>query len=435
VQEVYRNLSGVWRTDKEILGYSRYILLVAAFFAMFVISPYQYAWSSMSARIAGAYGWSHEQIALLFTLFVIFQSLGMLPGGMLVDRFGPRLSIGFSAVLASMGVFALTLGPNFILVSSLWCVGSFFTGFIFNGTISITNKWFYDKRGVMIGLVAGAFAWGSLPFIFSIRAISLHAPVSAFWHIIDIMAALISIVGIISALFMKNPPLGWRLLKNDGSRASKSPMKRQYSVREALMTWRMWILIASFVLISGSGLSGISKMVAYSNSFGFTAVAATAATGGIAVATGFGKLITGVISQRFGCENTMIVTFILSGILLFLTILTGSQGSESMFVVCSIVGIFFLASMFSLFPTIIGHYFGEAAAGGNCGMLFVIGRGLGGIYGGVLSTLLVDHKGFSFAMAIAGAMAIASGLILIPLKSGALHGEQREEGSGTERVE
>ena len=391
----------------------------------------------MSARIGGAYGWSHEQIALLFTFYVIFQSLGMLPGGMLIDRFGPRLSIGFSAVPASMGLFALTLGPNFILVSSLWCLGSFFTGFIFIGTISITNKWFYDKRGVMIGLVAGAFSWGSVPFIFSIRAISLHAPVSALWHIIDIMTALISIVGVISALFMKNPPLGWRFLNNDASPASKSPMNRQYSVREALMTWRMWILIASFVLISGSGFSGVSKMVAYSNSFGFTAVAATAtaATGGIAVANGFGKLITGVISQRFGCENTMMVSFILSGILLFLTILTGSQGSESMFVVCSIFGIFFWASMFSLFPTIIGHYFGEAAAGGNCGILYAIARGLGGIYGGVLSALLVDHKGFSFAMAIAGAMAVASGLILIPLKSRALPARQREEGSGAERGE
>ena len=106
-----------------------------------------------------------------------------------------------------------------------------------------------------------------------------------------------------------------------------------------------------------------------------------------------------------------------------------------MFVICSIFGIFFWASMFSLFPTIIGHYFGEASAGGNCGMLFAIARGLSGIYGGVLPALLVDHKGFSFAMAIAGAMAIASGLILIPLKSGALNGEQREEGGGTERVE
>jgi len=77
--------------------------------------------------------------------------------------------------------------------------------------------------------------------------------------------------------------------------------------------------------------------------------------------------------------------------------------------------------MFSLFPAIIGHYFGEAAAAGNCGMLFAIARGLSGIYGGVLSALLVDHKGFSFAMVIAAAMAIASGLILIPLKSGALH--------------
>ena len=38
-------------SDREILGYSRYVVLVAAFFAMFVISPFEYAWSTMSGHI------------------------------------------------------------------------------------------------------------------------------------------------------------------------------------------------------------------------------------------------------------------------------------------------------------------------------------------------------------------------------------------------
>ena len=51
-----------YKSDREILGYSRYVVLAAAFLAMAVISPYEYAWSSMSAHIGGIYHWSHTQI-------------------------------------------------------------------------------------------------------------------------------------------------------------------------------------------------------------------------------------------------------------------------------------------------------------------------------------------------------------------------------------
>jgi hypothetical protein len=42
-------------TDKQILGYSRYVVCAAAFLSMAVISPYEYTWSSMSGHIGGLY--------------------------------------------------------------------------------------------------------------------------------------------------------------------------------------------------------------------------------------------------------------------------------------------------------------------------------------------------------------------------------------------
>ena len=116
------------RTDREILGYSRYVVATAAFFAVFIVSPFEYAWSSMSGHLAAIYGWSHEQVAWLFTLFIILQSFGMLPGGMLRDKFGPRWTTAISGCLMGIGIFALSLGPSYPLVLALWCVGSFFAG-------------------------------------------------------------------------------------------------------------------------------------------------------------------------------------------------------------------------------------------------------------------------------------------------------------------
>lgn len=405
------------QTDREILGYSRYVVAVAAFFAMFIISPFEYAWSSMSGHLGAIYGWSHQQVAWLFTLFIILQSFGMLPGGILRDKYGPRWTTAISGCLMGVGIFALALGPSYPLVLILWCIGSFFAGFIYNNAVTTGNKWFPDRRGVMTGLIAGAFSWGSLPFIFPIRAIPANSPPSVFFDVIYVMAAVMGGVSIIASLFMKDPSAGW---KPPGwvptQKAIKRPSSHQYTVGEALRTWQMWILIVSFVLISGAGLAGISKMVAYSRSFQFTAAAATAAAGGIAIANGIGKFGLGALSEKFGCENMMIFSYTACGVLLFGSILAGTIHAEVLFVCTAVLGIFFWASLFSLFPITIGHYFGEAAAGGNYGLLYAISKGSGGLYGGILSTVLIVQHGFTVAIGVAGIMAIAAGLMLIPLK-------------------
>ena len=160
----------------------------------------------------------------------------------------------------------------------------------------------------------------------------------------------------------------------------------------------------------------MSRIVDYSKSFGFTAAAATAAAGGIAIANGFGKLGLGWVSERLGRENTMIGSFVMSGVLLIGSVVAGEAGSESLFVVTAILSIFFWASLFSLFPIAIGHYYGNVAAGANYGILYAIAKGTGGVYGGILTSILISHHGFSFSMAAAGILAIISGFILIPLK-------------------
>lgn len=404
-------------SDRDILGYSRYVVAVAAFFAMATTSPFEYAWSSMSGHVGTIYGWSHAQIGWLFTLFVIFQSIGTLPGGVLRDKFGPRWTTALGGLFLGVGIFALALGPSYARVLVLWCVGSFFTGFVYNNAVTTGNKWFPDRRGVMTGIIAGAFSWGSLPFIFPIRAIPHNAPSYVFFDVIYIMAGILGVVAIVASLLMKDPPPGWRPPGwTPSAKALKRPSTHQYTVGEALKTWQMWVLIVSFVLISSAGLAGISKMVGYSNSFHFTATAATAAAGGIAIANGFGKFLLGSLSERFGAEIMMIVCYVLCGLLLFVTIYAGTTHHELLFVCAAIAAIFFWASLFSLFPIAIGHYYGEMAAGGNYGVLYAIAKGSGGLYGGIFSAMLITGYGFTFAIGVAGIMAVVAGLIIIPLK-------------------
>lgn len=404
-------------SDTEILGYSRWVVLIAAFLSMAVISPFEYAWSSMSGHIGGLYHWSHIQIGWMFTLFVIFESVGTLPGGILRDKFGPRWVTAIAGLIAGVGIFATSLGPNYAFVLFLWCIGSFFAGFVYNTAVTTANKWFPDKRGVTAGLIAGAFSWGSLPFIFPIRAIPKTAPDSVFFHVIYLMAGIIGGVCIVAALFMKDPPAGWRPAGWVPDEAKRRPTEHQFTLKEALGTWQMWVLIASFILISSAGLAGVSKIVKYSHSFGFTAAAATAAAGGISIANGLGRVALGWISERIGRETAMIVSFILTGVFLFLTLGAGAIHSEFLFVLCTILAIFFWGPLFSLFPAVVGQYFGDMAAGSNYGLLYALAKGSGGIYGGVLSAVLITDNGYPFAIGVAALMAICAGLLIIPLKN------------------
>jgi OFA family oxalate/formate antiporter-like MFS transporter len=112
----------------------------------------------------------------------------------------------------------------------------------------------------------------------------------------------------------------------------------------------------------------------------------------------------------------MIGSFVLSGVLLIGSVAAGNAGSETLFIVTAIASIFFWASLFSLFPVAIGHYYGNAAAGANYGILYAIAKGTGGVYGGIITSVLISSHGFSYSMRAAGILAIVAGLMLIPLR-------------------
>ena len=176
-------------------------------------------------------------------------------------------------------------------------------------------------------------------------------------------------------------------------------------------------MVLSFVLISSAGLAGVTKIIKYSNSLGFKAAAATAAAGGVALFNGLGRAVLGGLSQRTGVENAMIWSYILTGVFLFLAMIAGAAHSEVLFVIAVCCSFFFWGPLFSLFPATIGQYFGEMSAGSTYGILYAIAKGSGGIYGGVLSAVLITQNGYPFAMGVAALMAVCAGLLIIPLKN------------------
>jgi len=395
------------KTDKDILGFNRWIVLIAAFLAMGLISPYEYAWSSISPIIAEANGWSLNQMGFIFTLFVVFQSGASFPTGLIRDRFGPRLLSLLGGALTGLGVYSLTFNhlPSLTLLFGI--IGSFGAGIIYSNTINIGNKWFPDKRGLTTGLISGAFSWGSIPFVFWIRS---YATVDNYQTILTLMALIMGSVIMICGYIMKDPPTGWRP-KNwskDTEKKINRPSIHQYKLKETIKTWQFWFLYASFFLISGAGLMTIAKIVEFSEHIGFLSIVGTVAASGLALTNGTGRIVIGKISDIIGREKTMIISNFLTGSFL---IIISQTNNAILFVGSVMIALFFWGPSYALFPSIVGDYFGEKNAAGNYGLLYSA-KMLGGLYGGYVAAVLMEGYGYRFTFSLAGVMAILAGLII-----------------------
>jgi len=117
---------------------------------MFIISP-SIRLESMSGHIGAIYGWSPEQVALMFTTFIIFQSVGMLPRHV-ARQIRAAMDDRHRRIVSGSAILSIALGPSYPVVLVLWSVGSFFTDSS-KTTPSLRETVVRHKRGVMTGLI------------------------------------------------------------------------------------------------------------------------------------------------------------------------------------------------------------------------------------------------------------------------------------------
>lgn len=97
-------------------------------------------------RIIPAYGVSAAQMGMVYSAFLLFYTLAMLPGGWVIDRFGPRAALAMLG-FGSMVFVALTGGVGFIAhgASSVW-LGLL----IVRSTLGVTNAPLHPASARMV---------------------------------------------------------------------------------------------------------------------------------------------------------------------------------------------------------------------------------------------------------------------------------------------
>lgn len=410
---------------KSLLGYSRWWQIAAAAVMMALVSPYQYVWSSLEGPLAAELNASLSALGFVFTLFVVVMSLVQFPAGWWRDRYGPRTVTLTAGVLAGAGYVALAFATELWQVYIAYGVGAVGVGMVYTVAVNTALKWFPDKRGLTTGVGTMAFAAGSAAFVPFLRyMIGEGRLTTALWS----MGVLIAVGVVVGTVILKDPPVGWHAgddgaaaadeeeqegtsAADPGDAAERAPDggQYQYSWTEMIRTWQFWVMYFMFVAVSAAGLMITARSILYAEQAGLSAGVATAAATVLPVASGAGRLVVGGLSDRFDRERVTAISFLLCGVGTIGVVLLAGIESGVGYVLTVAIAVFFWSSQFSLFPSIVGDYYGTKHSSTNNSLVYS-GKIWGGIFGGGVVGWLIGVIGWEAAFLLGGGLALAAGV-------------------------
>ncbi|MFB6171595.1 MAG: OFA family MFS transporter [Haloarculaceae archaeon] len=403
------------RRAREILGFSRWWLILAAAGMMAVVGPYQYVWSSLRGPVAQNLGIESAALSTVFTLFVVFQAGSQFPVGWIRDRHGPRAISLLAAILAGGGYLGLAVATEVWQVYLFYSLGAIGVGIVYTVAVNTALKWFPDRRGLTSGIGTMAFAGGSALLVPYVRA---NTTLGGYAGVLRNVGVLIGLVVLVGALVLRDPPPDWRadVASTDGEPvATDGAPRRTYTWREMLRTWQFWLMYAMFVAVSGAGLMLTEKVISFADHLGLAALIATLSATLLPLAGGVGRLVLGEVSDRVPRKQAMAASFTLCGLGLFATVYFGIGGAGAAFVGAVVVATFFWSPQYTLFPSVVGEYYGERHSSANYALLYS-GKVWGGVFGGTVTGLLVTTMGWEQTFLLGGALAVLAGAAALLLR-------------------
>jgi OFA family oxalate/formate antiporter-like MFS transporter len=384
--------------EKNNPNASRWLILIASSVAMLAVANLQYAWTLFTTDLIKSLHASLNAVQWTLTFFVIAQTVLFPINAYLVDRYGPRLIVALASGLVAVGWVGSGLAQSLPALYGAYAIGGIGAGAVYGGCVGVAMKWFPDRRGLCVGIVAGSYGFGTALTALPIdRMIKVSGYRSAFitWGIVQ------GVVVLFAAQFLKMPPAGWLPA---GWAAMKAKVRgkvhqssRDCAPREMLRSGSFYLLYLMMALVTSSGLMLAAQLKPIGVTYGYDKYALF---GGLTILTltlslnqvlnGSARPFFGWISDRIGRYDTMAIVFVLEAIAI--TALSLLVTHPFGFVVVSGLMFFAWGDIYSLFPAAIADIFGSKHATTNYGIQYT-SKGIGSILGGPGAAWLMMKSG------------------------------------------
>jgi MFS family permease len=332
-----------------------------------------------------------EGILLFVTIPLLLGPLALPVAGQWVDRWGARrVAIPSAVVYAVLTALVPLCGFSVPLLGVVLVLAAVF-GFMTTLSVvfKVVSTWLPQHRGIgfaLIGVVSSLasavfsplFQWlingdvavatpgapgadgsVSVPPPSAVPAADVFTGLG--WNgTYLLMAAVIALVGIPSAVFLISEPTASRMALPARTGPGKAlPGLPGLSLRKAVST-RTWIFIALFLAFAAAGPMAVRQnAVGFFGERGFSAAMVSVSLSALFIASIVGLLLGGLVLDR--TDRPWVVVPIMAAVPLGLVIASVNQGSTPLLFVAMILLGFATGAESALGPYLIARYFGLAS--------------------------------------------------------------------------
>ncbi|MFU2314555.1 L-lactate MFS transporter [Rahnella sp. PCH160] len=390
----------------------RWQILIASCFINLCVGS-MYAWSVFASPMADYLSQLHGTTvtsADLAIVFVICNSVGpitMITGGKINDTLGPRLVIFVGGLMFGGGMILCGFATQ--ISQLIWAYGIFTglgLGMVYGATISTCIKFFPDKRGFVGGITTALFGVSSVIIPPVAALITAHAGILSAFKIIGLIFAVIVCAS--AFIIDKCPdgfaPQGWHPAQPH--RAGSPSVNKNW--RQMMTSPHFYIMLVMLTCGAVSGLMCISLAAPLAkNMIGMSAAAAALAVSVLALFNVLGRIIAGIISDKIGRINTLMLACILPIPGLGILYLAGIGDVALFYTGISIIGLCFGAFM-GIFPGFTADQFGTQHNSVNFGIMFC-GFAIAGYVGPTLmSSAFASAQSYKSAFPVGIGFSIAA---------------------------
>ena len=290
----------------------------------------------------------------------------------------------------------------------------------------VVNRWFEERRGLVLGLLTAANATGQLLFLpFLARLVTHHGWRSAVY----VVAAIAGVVFLVVFLWLKDSPSDVGLLPygarpEDSSIAPAIPLKPLQALAWAAKSREFWILAGSFFVCGAStnGLIG-THLIPACMDHGIPEVKAAGLLAVMGVFDLFGTTFSGWLTDRFNSRYLLFWYYALRGLsLLFLPYSLAHPASW-----LSFFAVFYGLDWVATVPPTVrltANTFGKENVGvvyGWMGASHQLGASLAALTAGTIRTYLGDYRD---AFWLSGGLCLLAATLLVSTRNASRHTTQ-----------
>jgi len=349
-----------------------------------------YIWSVFQTGIANSiFSGDNAAAGLTFSLLLAMLTLGSVFGGKLAVRYNTRIVVFIGGIILSMGFFLasfVTPGNGWVLWVTYGCMGGIGMGFTYSTTIACAQKWFPHKKGLISGIIVSALGFGGVVFTPVVEKLIVNFGGEGIGELnsLMILSAVFLVVCSVGSIFLKNPPAGY--MENTVTPVADKPAASKpltdkpeaiepvnFTTTQMLKTPQFYLVLFTFMLACMGGLMmiGFAKPIAFAKGLTQTATIGVIA---ISITNSLGRLVWGMISDKLGRINTVLVLLTGTAVLsLFVNMVTGYW----VFVLIAFIG-FFYGGIIGTFPSLTADLFGAKNMAANYGFV-LLGFGAGAV--------------------------------------------------------